>query len=183
MASNHNLFFLFLLMTDIVSLACANSGRPRSIGELDCQLLLPSDDGCWSNSLLYTETLDGTSSVRFKQTPEGNIIGTLFNNGKLPANAQSSDLRSRGTLSLTAYLARAATILSRITSYINRSKIRDLNQLSDKNSELLELDEALTSLQANLPEFFQFTVENIEDFRTGTPAEFHTLVMVSFLGC
>ncbi|CAO3694028.1 unnamed protein product [Umbelopsis ramanniana] len=159
-------------------LACANSGRPRSIGELDCQLLLPSDDGCWSNSLLYTETLDGTSSVRFKQTGEGNIIGALFNNGKLPATAQSSDMRSRCTLSLTAYLARAATILSRITSYINRSKIRDLNHLSDKNSELLELDDALTTLQTNLPEFFQFTLENIEDFRHGTPAEFHSLVML-----
>jgi hypothetical protein len=140
---------------------------------------LPSDDGCWSDSLLYTETLDGSCSVRFKQAPDGNIIGSLFNNNKSPAGVQN-DQRSRSTLSLIAYLARAATLLSRIASYINRSKIRDLNILSDKNSELLELDEALTSLQANLPEFFQFTDENIEDFRHGTPTDFHSLVMVSF---
>ncbi|KAI9284826.1 fungal-specific transcription factor domain-containing protein [Umbelopsis sp. AD052] len=168
---------LFWQIYIIDILACANSGRPRSIGEQDCQLLLPSDDGCWSNSLLYTETLDGSCSVRFKQTDDGNIIGSLYNNGKLPVAVQN-DQRSRSTLSLIAYLARAATTLSRITCYINRSKIRDLNILSDKNSELMQLDEELTSLQANLPEFFQFTDENIEDFRHGTPAEFHSLVML-----
>ncbi|KAH8552980.1 fungal-specific transcription factor domain-containing protein [Umbelopsis sp. PMI_123] len=168
---------LFWQIYIIDILSCANSGRPRSIGELDCQLLLPSDDDCWSNSLLYTETLDGSCSVRFTQTSDGQIIGSLFDNRKLPQSIQN-DQRARPTLSLTAYLARAATLLSRVTSYVNQSKIRDLTVLNAKDSELTNLDEALTSLQDQLPEFFKFTNENIEDFRHGTPAEFHALVML-----
>lgn len=163
----------------INSLACANSGRPHSIAELDCQLLLPSDDECWSNSLLYTETLNGTFSVRFNQVQTGQIIGSIFDNSKLPQSVRN-DQASRPSLSLTAYLARAATLLARVTAYINRSKVRDLNIVNEKGSDLVALDESLDTLQAQLPDYFKFTDKTIEDFQHGTPAEFHTLVMVRF---
>lgn len=175
----HILLNLYQPLEPLYSLACANSGRPHSIAELDCQLLLPSDDECWSNSLLYTETLDGSCSVRFKQTSTGQIIGSMFDNSKLPQAARN-DQTARPSLSLTAYLARAATMLARVTAYINRSKVRDLNVVKEKTSELTALDDALNALQSQLPDYFKFTDENIEDFRHGAPAEFHTLVMVSY---
>ncbi|KAG2181152.1 hypothetical protein INT43_008734 [Umbelopsis isabellina] len=158
-------------------LACANSGRPTAISELDCQILLPSDDECWTNSLLYTETLDGSCSVRFTQTGSGEIIGSMFDNNKLPQSMRN-DQSSRPSLSITAYLARTSTILARIAAYINRSKVRDLNLIKEKRDEISGLDEALTSLYKKLPDYFKFTDDNLEVFRNSTPAEFHALVML-----
>jgi hypothetical protein len=160
-------------------LACANSGRPTAISELDCQLLLPSDDECWSNSLLYTETLDGSCSVRFTQTGNGEIIGSMFDNNKLPKSMRN-DQSARPSLSITAYLTRASTVLSRIAAYINRSKVRDLNLIKEKRDEIGALDEALASLYKKLPDYFKFTDDNLEVFRNSTPAEFHALVLVSY---
>ncbi|KAM3584420.1 hypothetical protein VKS41_003235 [Umbelopsis sp. WA50703] len=168
---------LFWQAYNIDILACANSGRPTAISELDCQLLLPSDDECWSNSLLYTETLDGSCSVRFTQTGNGEIIGSMFDNNKLPKSMRN-DQSARPSLSITAYLTRASTVLSRIAAYINRSKVRDLNLIKEKRDEIGALDEALASLYKKLPDYFKFTDDNLEVFRNSTPAEFHALVLL-----
>lgn len=174
---------LFWTIYSIDKFSSAATGRPSILQDSFCTAFLPAKVDDCINDQYYTENLDNSRFVLLNVNglKESQLLGssllTGFSNidpSIAPKDSSSSPLLpslalvsgGRPSLNCFAYLIRAASLLGRVTAFIN-SKAKDQRNLvppCHPDSEFSKLDRAITEWYEQLPLHLKDSPENFEKY-------------------
>lgn len=166
---NHTIYLHFLLTNIILRFSSAATGRPSSIQEHFCTAFLPAHLDSDNQDQYYTETLDDSKYIllNINGLRESSLLGTQTFISNSPTSITSPVMGGRPHLNCYAYLIRAASLLGKVTAYVNlkgKDKAKEF-PLCDPNSEFSKLNKAIEEWHDRLPMHLKNTPANFELYR------------------
>ncbi|KAI9020888.1 fungal-specific transcription factor domain-containing protein, partial [Phycomyces nitens] len=161
--------FWSVFLTD--KFTSAATGRPSALQVEDCDCLLPSDEDDWSYGHFYTESLDKSRVAHFN-------VQELRDSHLLGVSASGGRNRPKQDQSPFAYFLRLISLLSKVTTLINRCR-DSKNTLPPyhPNSEFGEVERQIIAWEESLPQAMKNTPENINR-QTTDPVIDETLFII-----
>ncbi|CAO3618632.1 unnamed protein product [Cunninghamella blakesleeana] len=166
--------FWVIFITD--KLSSAATGRSSSIPIEDCEVLLPCDEYGWVRGQFYTETLDGSRVAHFNvgELRDSSLLSVsgfvgpsprvLPSTSSPPSSASASSIKPPGVLSCFSYLLRAAALLGRVSTFVNRTARERVLPPFDPDSDFAKLDKNIDEWYDELPPMMKYTQDNVDRY-------------------